>query len=87
MTFGDTWTISPTMVNDIRYGYIRQGYGNSGVGSGDYVDFRFLDTATAETRNTIVSVPVNNIVDNFNWTKGKHSIRGRRQLALDPSEP
>lgn len=74
MTFGDTWTISPTIVNDLRYGYIRQGYGNSGVGSGDYVDFRFLDTATAETRSTIVSVPVNNIVDNLNLTKGKHSI-------------
>ncbi len=74
MTFGDTWTISPTMVNDIRYGYIRQGFGQSGVGAGDYVDFRFLDTATAETRNTIVSSPLNNIVDNFNWTKGKHSI-------------
>jgi hypothetical protein len=74
MTFGETWTLSPTMVNDIRYGYIRQGYGTSGIGSGDYVDFRFLDTATAETRSTIVSNPVNNIVDNFNWTKGKHSI-------------
>ncbi len=74
MTFGDTWSISPTMVNDVRYGYIRQGYGNSGVGTGDYVDFRFLDTATAETRNTIVSIPVNNIVDNFNWSKGKHNI-------------
>ena len=74
MTFGETWTLSPTMVNDIRYGYIRQGYGTSGIGSGDYVDFRFLDTATAETRSTIVSNPVNNLVDNFNWTKGKHSI-------------
>jgi hypothetical protein len=75
MTFGDTWTISSTMVNDIRYGYIRQGFGNSGVGSGDYVDFRFLDTATAETRDTIISVPVNNIVDNLSWSKGKHTIQ------------
>jgi hypothetical protein len=75
MTFGDTWTISPTLVNDIRYGYVRQGYGNTGVGgSSDYVDFRFLDTATAETRNTIISVPVNNIIDNLNWSKGKHTI-------------
>jgi hypothetical protein len=74
MTFGDTWTISPTLVNDIRYGYIRQGYGNYGIGTGDYVDFRFMSTATAETRTTIASVPVNNIVDNLNWTKGKHSI-------------
>jgi hypothetical protein len=74
MTFGDTWTISPTIVNDIRYGYIRQGNSSAGVGSGDYVDFRFLDTATAETRSTILSVPVNNIVDNLNWSKGKHNI-------------
>ncbi|MGD0445650.1 MAG: carboxypeptidase-like regulatory domain-containing protein, partial [Edaphobacter sp.] len=75
MTFGDTWTISPTIVNDIRYGYIRQGFGNSGVGSGDYVDFRFIATATAETRNSITSIPVNNIVDNLNWTKGKHNLQ------------
>jgi hypothetical protein len=74
MSFGDTWTISPTMVNDARYGFVRQGYGQSGVGTGDYVDFRFIDTATAETRNTIVSVPVNNIIDNFTWSKGKHTI-------------
>jgi hypothetical protein len=74
MTFGDTWTISSAMVNDLRYGYIRQGYGQSGVGSGDYVNFRFLSTATAETRNTIVSVPVNNVIDNLNFTKGRHSI-------------
>jgi hypothetical protein len=74
MTFGDTWSISPNIVNDIRYGYIRQGYGNYGIGEGDYVDFRFLDTATAETRTTIASVPVNNIIDNFNITKGKHNI-------------
>ena len=74
MTFGDTWTISPTLVNDVRYGYIRQGNSNVGVGTGDYVDFRFLSTATAETRSTINSVPVNNIVDNLNWSKGKHNI-------------
>ena len=75
MTFGDTWTISPTLVNDIRYGYVRQGYGNTGVGGPhDYVDFRYMDTATAETRNTVVSVPVNNIVDNLSWSKGKHTV-------------
>jgi len=79
MTFGDTWTISSNVVNDIRYGYIRQGNGTFGVGVGDYVDFRATDlssmaTPTAETRNYIISVPVNNIVDNLNITKGKHDI-------------
>ena len=75
MSFGDTWTISPNLINDARYGYIRQGYGSSGVGSGDYVSFRFLDTPTAQTRSTIISVPVNNIVDNLNWTRGAHNIQ------------
>jgi hypothetical protein len=74
MTFGDTWTINQNMVNDIRYGYIRQGYSDVGIGSGDYVTFRFLTAPTAQTRTTIVSVPVNNIVDNFSLTKGKHNI-------------
>ena len=74
MIFGDTWTISPHLVNDIRYGYIRQGYGQSGVGTGDYVDFRFLDTPTAETRTTDVNLPVNNIVDNFTISSGKHTF-------------
>ena len=74
MTFGDTWTINSHLVNDIRYGYVRQGYGQSGVGSGDYVDVRYISPPTAETRSTIASVPVNNIVDNLSWTKGKHNL-------------
>ncbi|WP_229740894.1 TonB-dependent receptor [Silvibacterium dinghuense] len=72
---GDTWTISPSIVNDLRYAYVRQGYGNLGVGEEDYVDFRFLATPTAETRSTITSTPVNSIVDTLSWSKGKHNIQ------------
>lgn len=75
ITAGDTWTLTPNLVNDIRYGYIRQGNSNRGVGQGDYVDFRFLDHLTAETRTTIQSAPVNNIVDNLSWVKGKHNLQ------------
>jgi hypothetical protein len=74
-TIGDTWTITPNIVNDVRYGYIRQGYGVSGLGSGHYVDFRGLDSPTAETRNSTYIVPVNNIVDNLNITAGKHNVQ------------
>ncbi len=77
---GDTWTITSNIVNDIRYGYTRQGSGQTGIGSGDYVDFRSpsglnITSPTAETRSTILSSPVNNIIDNLNITKGKHSIQ------------
>lgn len=74
LTAGDTWTITPNLVNDIRYGYVRQGFSNRGIGTGDYVVFRFLDTQTAQTRTRMVSIPVNNIVDNMSWTKGNHSV-------------
>lgn len=72
---GDTWTINSNLINDVRYGYVRQGNSATGVGSGDYVDFRFMDSPTAETRSTFTTVPVNNIVDNLSLTKGKHSIQ------------
>jgi len=71
---GDTWTITTRLVNDIRYGYIRQSFAFSGIGSGDYVDFRFLNSPTAETRSTATSVPVNNLVDNLSWNKGNHTL-------------
>src|SRR5579875_3512606 len=74
MIFGDTWTITPSLVNDLRYGYIRQGYGQSGLGTGDYVDFRFLTNASAETRATNVSVPTNNIVENLTFAKSHHTL-------------
>ncbi len=74
ITFGHTWTISQTLINDVRYGLVRQGFSDRGVGTGDYVDFRFINHPTAETRTGLTTVPVNNVVDNLNWTKGNHTI-------------
>ncbi len=71
---GDTWTINTHLVNDVRYGFIRQAYADSGIGTGEYVDFRFLNSPTSESRSTIFSVPVNNVVDNLSWTKGNHTF-------------
>jgi hypothetical protein len=72
---GHTWSIRQDIVNDIRYGYIRQGYGSRGIGTGDYVDFTGLTPLEAETRSTVVNVPVNNIVDTLSWTRGTHTVQ------------
>ena len=72
---GDTWVINSHLVNDIRYGYTRQGFATAGVGSGVYTDIRFIASPTAETRTSIRSVPVNSILDTLNYTKGNHSIQ------------
>ncbi|MDR3739232.1 MAG: TonB-dependent receptor [Terracidiphilus sp.] len=74
MVFGHTWTPTASIVNDVRYGYIRQGYADAGIGQGQYVFVRFLTQPTAQTRSTITSVPVHNITDSLTINKGNHTI-------------
>jgi len=71
---GHTWTPTSTLVNDVRYGYIRQGYASTGIGEGDYVTVRFYTQPTAQTRSSRVNIPVNTIDDTLSWTKGSHSM-------------
>lgn len=73
---GWTWTISPNLVSDLRYGFVRQGYSSLGTLTGDNVAFRFLDQPIGQFRDDIVHIPVHNVVDNISWTKGKHTISG-----------
>ena len=80
---GDTWELTNNLVNDFRYGYIRQGYSQAGTDCGAYVQFfRTLSPPTAETCTTIVHVPVQNFVDNVSWTHGNHSISFGGDLRL-----
>jgi len=74
MAFGYTVTPTSNIVNDLRYAYIRQGYSDAGVGKGDYVVVRFYQQPTAQTRNSLVNVPVNTIDDTLSWTKGTHTL-------------
>jgi len=73
---GHSWTPTANLVNDLRYGFIRQGYASRGAGSGtgDWVTFRFLDQPTSHTRSTMVNVPVQNISDNLTWTRNTHTL-------------
>src|SRR5262249_49994456 len=70
---GYSWTISPSKVNNLHYGFIRQGTGNNGSSQTQFVFLRGLATPTSDTRSTNVIVPVHNITDDFSWTHGKHT--------------
>jgi hypothetical protein len=78
---GDTWAFSPRVVNNLRYGYIRQGIGVGGLGTQSYVTFGAipftpgLANPIAETRTTLTNVPVHNLVDDLTWVKGKHTLQ------------
>ncbi|MCL6464355.1 MAG: carboxypeptidase-like regulatory domain-containing protein [Acidobacterium ailaaui] len=72
---GDTWTITNNLVNDLRYGYTRQGYSNAGLDCGAYVQtLRTVSAPTAESCSTIIHVPVHNVIDNASWTHGNHTL-------------
>ena len=85
IAFGYTFFPTSNLVNDIRYAYIRQGYASAGIGEGDYVIVRFLQQPTAQTRSSIVSIPLNTIDDTMSWTKGAHtfSAGGNWRLILN----
>lgn len=72
---GHTWTISNTLINDFRYGYIRQALDNVGAGNNSFSDFVGITPLTAENPTILLNVPVHNLVDNFTWVKGKHTLQ------------
>ncbi len=73
---GWTWTATPNLVNNLRFGYVRQAYGDRGIGQGSYVNFdpATISNLQAETRTSLVSVPVENWVDDLTWTEGRHTF-------------
>ncbi len=73
---GYTALIRNNLINNFRYAFIRQGLGNGGLNSQDYVTFRGLDDTQALSSQTILTnVPVHNFVDDVSWTKGTHTIQ------------
>jgi hypothetical protein len=71
---GHTWTLTDHLVNDFRYGYIRQGYQTGGVAPGEWVYVSGLTQPQAETGSYVLHVPVNNITDNLSWNRGLHAF-------------
>jgi Carboxypeptidase regulatory-like domain len=72
---GYTALITPTLVNNLRYGYIRQGIGDTGLSTSDFNHFRGLDDVQGFSNTVLTNVPVQNIVDDLSWTKGKHTFQ------------
>jgi hypothetical protein len=72
---GHIWTINDRMTNNFRYGLTRLGSASRGTGSEPYVAFGAFSTITATTTSTIYALTTNNFVDDFTYTKGRHTIQ------------
>lgn len=74
---GYTALFSSNLINNLRYGYIRQGIGDTGLGISDYNYFRGMANyqGAGFGPSEFTNVPVHNIVDDFSWTRGKHTFQ------------
>ncbi|MDR3677844.1 MAG: hypothetical protein P4N24_20355, partial [Acidobacteriota bacterium] len=79
---GYTAVLRPTLINNFRWGFIRQGLGTAGLDSRPFVHFRTITDINALTQSEYVTVPVNNFVDDITWTKGKHTLQFGTNLRL-----
>jgi hypothetical protein len=72
---GYTWMPNSSIINELRYGFVRQGFQVNGPGQSSYVGLYGL-TQPIEYCDcgTLRHVPVNEITDTVNWTKGMHSL-------------
>ncbi len=72
---GYTAVLRPTLVNDFRWGFTRQGTESAGVSSVNSVTFRNLSDPVAYTRSSGRLLPVHNVVDDVSWVKGAHTLQ------------
>jgi hypothetical protein len=80
---GYTALLKSSLINNFHYGYTRQSSGD--IGNNDtqpFIFFRGLnDNSTSNNSSRAVrrsrkfQTPVNNIVDDLSWTKGKHTLQ------------
>jgi hypothetical protein len=68
--------LSSSLVNNFRYGFIRESVGNIGNSNQPWVYFRGLNDQTgAVTRSSSFQRPVNTFADDLSWIRGKHTLQ------------
>jgi len=81
---GYTAVLSNTLINNFRYGYIREGIDQAGLQTQPYIGFYTggFSNPQGESSTINVQVPLNNFVDDINWTKGKHTLQFGTNLRI-----
>ena len=65
--------ITNSVVNNFRYGFIRESVGNSGDSDQTYIIMRGISQGV--TRSQAFQVPSHNLSDDLSWTRGKHTLQ------------
>ncbi|HKW65203.1 MAG TPA: carboxypeptidase-like regulatory domain-containing protein [Candidatus Acidoferrum sp.] len=65
--------LSNSLVNNFRYGFIRESIGNAGDSNQTYIIMRGITQGV--TRSQAFQIPSHNIVDDLSWSRGKHTLQ------------
>jgi len=82
VTLGLTSVLSPKLVNEFRWGFIRQGGQNGGTSQYPGVFLDGIDSIVPFTRATSFAVPINQFTESINWTKKNHTFQFGGDLFL-----
>lgn len=75
--------LTNSLVNALRYGFVRESVGNIGNSNQPWIYFRGLNDQTgAITRTNSFQRPTHTVADDLSWTKGKHSLQFGGQVAF-----
>lgn len=76
--------ISNTLINNFRYGYVRESIGTIGNTDQAWNTFRGIDPVVTKTLNYSQEFqrPINSFWDDLNWTHGKHTLQFGFQISL-----
>ena len=72
---GHVWNVNSALINNFRYGYIRQGVATRGAGSAPNISVSGISSLTSTTTSSIYIVPTHNFADDVTFTKGRHTIQ------------
>jgi hypothetical protein len=73
---GYTGVITNAIVNNFRYGYVRESVGNIGNSNQQWILLRGLNDQTgAITRSNQFQRPINTFSDDVNWNHGRHTFQ------------
>jgi hypothetical protein len=72
---GYTAVLSNTVINNFRYGLVRQGLGQAGPNPFSNISFWNLSSQVSFDPTINVNVPVNQFVNDLTWTRGQHTLQ------------
>lgn len=72
---GYTAVLGPSLLNNLRYAFVRQSIASNGQNDYAQVGFWNLSDPVSFQKTVDVSVPMNQLADDLTWTRGKHTLQ------------